>query len=52
MASVTITPQKTFTFSQSNNWLKWIRDFKLLRQVSGLQYKSKVSQINTLTMGD
>ena len=54
MASFTITPPEAFTFSQPDNWPRWIRRFKRFRQASGLQSKSQESQINTLiyTMGD
>ena len=54
MPSFSITPPETFTFSQPDNWPKWIRRFERFRQASGLQAKSQESQINTLiyTMGD
>ena len=54
MASFSITPPRTFTFSQPDNWPKWIRQFECFRQASGLQTKSQESQIDTLiyTMGD
>ena len=54
MASFTITPLEAFTFSQPDNWPRWIRRFERFRQASGLQSKSQESQINTLiyTVGD
>ena len=54
MALFTITPPGAFTFSQPDNWSRWIRRFERFRQASGLQSKSQESQINTLiyTMGD
>ena len=54
MASFSITPPETFTFSQPDNWPKWSHRFECFRQASGLQAKSQESQINTLiyTMGD
>ena len=54
MASFSITPPGTFTFSQPDNWPQWIHRFERFRQASGLQAKSQESHINTLiyTMGD
>ena len=44
MTSFSIILPDTFTFSQSDNWPKWLRQFEHIRQVSGLQAKSQESQ--------
>jgi len=54
MALFTITPPELFTFSQPENWPKWICRFEHFRQASGLASKSEENQINMLMymMGD
>ena len=54
MAMCSIAPPGIFTFTQLDNWPKWIGRFERFRQASELQSKTEESQINTLiyTMAD
>ena len=54
MASYQAPPSKPFNFTTSEEWLKWIRGFKRLRQASGLSKRNLRNQVNTLvyTMGN
>ena len=46
MAAFQVLPPEKFTF-KPDNWSKWIR-FERFRVASGLEEKSKESQVNTL----
>jgi hypothetical protein len=54
MASYQVLPPEPFTFSQLEEWAKWIRRFERFKTASGLDAKSENAQVNTLiySMGD
>ena len=49
-----VLPPPNFTFTQPEEWPKWIRRFERFRIASGLELQSEENQVNTLiyTMGD
>ena len=54
MAAFSIAPPEHFSFTQPENWPKWICRFDHFCQLSGLAAKSDSDQVNTLiySMGD
>ena len=54
MATFNIAPPESFSFTQPENWEKWIRRFDRFCKSSGLSEKPKPDQVNTLiySMGD
>ena len=48
MATYQMAPPEKFTFSQPEEWPKWIRRFERFRVASGLKAKSEEAQVNTL----
>ena len=54
MATYQVSNPDRFTFSQPDEWLKWLRRFERFRSASGLHEKAEEQQVNTLvyTMGD
>ena len=54
MATYQVSNPDRFTFSQPDEWLKWLRRFERFLSASGLHEKAEEQQVNTLvyTMGD
>ena len=48
MATFQISPPEKFTFSQPENWTKWIQRFIRFRSASGLTEKEEEAQVNCL----
>ena len=48
MATFQISPPVKFTFSQPENWTKWIQRFIRFRSASGLTEKEEEAQVNCL----
>ena len=48
MATYQMAPPEKFTFSQPEEWPKWIRRFERFRVALGLKAKSEEAQVNTL----
>ena len=48
MATFQISPPEKFTFSQPENWTKWIQRFLRFRSASGLAEKGEEAQVNCL----
>ena len=54
MATFQVTPPENFSFTDPEEWPKWIRRFERFRQVSELDEKEEETQVSNLIycMGD